>query len=233
MKIPTKIRTEVLNRDGYICKLCGREIDPRIATIDHIISVADGGTNELSNLRTLCPTCNFARSKLVDAVTTPLSEHLARGWITWFTKAPVATVVVSIIAFVLGVSGFFVIYSKDRQMRETQRLENHTYTAQIARLNETEQKIKELLSFVIDQKSALKKTEDAIAALKAERETLAPLVESQQKVVDALFAAQEKRNALAVKKERWIGFGLGVGSSIVASFLWMICSYFIKQQRDS
>jgi hypothetical protein len=49
------IRWLVFRRDGYACVWCGSVTD---LTVDHIHPVALGGTNELSNLQTLCRTCN-------------------------------------------------------------------------------------------------------------------------------------------------------------------------------
>ena len=39
---------------GLPCELCGQPSD----TVDHIISIADGGTNDPNNLRPLCRGCN-------------------------------------------------------------------------------------------------------------------------------------------------------------------------------
>jgi hypothetical protein len=49
------LRWTVFRRDGYACVWCGSDSD---LTIDHIHPVALGGTNDISNLQTLCRTCN-------------------------------------------------------------------------------------------------------------------------------------------------------------------------------
>jgi hypothetical protein len=49
------LRWTVFRRDGYACVWCGSDSD---LTIDHIHPVALGGTNDVSNLQTLCRTCN-------------------------------------------------------------------------------------------------------------------------------------------------------------------------------
>lgn len=41
-------RAAVFARDGDICWLCGR---PGADSIDHVIQLADGGTNDLENLK--------------------------------------------------------------------------------------------------------------------------------------------------------------------------------------
>lgn len=64
-----KYRQLVLERDGYICQICGLPTDPtlrpaddRFPTLDHIIEVSDGGLDEPDNLRTAHRWCNSARN---------------------------------------------------------------------------------------------------------------------------------------------------------------------------
>ena len=64
--ISAKLRAEVLDRNGFTCQMCGLtpgEIDPETGRkvrlhIGHIVDKNIGGKEELSNLRTLCSTCN-------------------------------------------------------------------------------------------------------------------------------------------------------------------------------
>jgi len=56
-----KQRRLALARDDYKCQRCGvkqEELD-RELTVHHILPYHDGGTNDLSNLVTLCMTCHF------------------------------------------------------------------------------------------------------------------------------------------------------------------------------
>jgi 5-methylcytosine-specific restriction endonuclease McrA len=52
-----RTRLAVLAAAGYRCQFpgCGRVAN----TIDHITPLAQGGTNELSNLRAACARCNY------------------------------------------------------------------------------------------------------------------------------------------------------------------------------
>jgi 5-methylcytosine-specific restriction enzyme A len=57
------IARKVLQRDGFICQLAFPGICKRRASqADHITAVAEGGTNELDNLRAVCPPCHRRRS---------------------------------------------------------------------------------------------------------------------------------------------------------------------------
>lgn len=42
--------------------MCGRSKDEVALEVDHVVSVADGGTDELDNLATLCRDCNGGKS---------------------------------------------------------------------------------------------------------------------------------------------------------------------------
>lgn len=66
-QISKDVRQAVLQRYGATCQLCGRgpsDADPYnpvrriILHIDHIVSLKDGGTNELDNLWPVCSVCN-------------------------------------------------------------------------------------------------------------------------------------------------------------------------------
>ena len=57
ISIPPEVRKYVFERDRYQCQSCG-QTDLDKLTIDHIIALAHGGSNDISNLQTLCSTCN-------------------------------------------------------------------------------------------------------------------------------------------------------------------------------
>lgn len=59
--IPPRLRHEVFKRDNYRCRECGATNKETTLEIDHIVPVAKGGNNDLSNLQTLCKTCNRAK----------------------------------------------------------------------------------------------------------------------------------------------------------------------------
>lgn len=58
--LPSGLRWDVFNRDGHRCKSCGRSPQHHNVTleVDHIIPVAAGGSDDPSNLQTLCLQCN-------------------------------------------------------------------------------------------------------------------------------------------------------------------------------
>ncbi len=54
-KISTNVRWEVWERDNFRCQHCGVR---RYLSVDHIVPESCGGGRELSNLQTLCRSCN-------------------------------------------------------------------------------------------------------------------------------------------------------------------------------
>lgn len=77
-KVPKSLRARVFREDGLVCRICGikghrrpfgkggygyyTDIENVYMSIDHIVPVSKGGTNERSNLRVLCTRCNSKKS---------------------------------------------------------------------------------------------------------------------------------------------------------------------------
>ena len=64
--IDPDVRWAIFQRDGYACTACGSRSD---LTLDHVHAVSLGGSNDPSNLRTMCRSCNSAKgARVVSAV---------------------------------------------------------------------------------------------------------------------------------------------------------------------
>ena len=61
--ITKKTRFEVFKRDSFTCQYCGRTSPAVILEVDHVVPVAEGGTNDLMNLVTSCRDCNRGKGK--------------------------------------------------------------------------------------------------------------------------------------------------------------------------
>ena len=62
--LPPKKRWEVLERDKRRCVVCGvAAADGATLHVDHIVSVYNGGDNEMENLQTLCEQCNLGKGR--------------------------------------------------------------------------------------------------------------------------------------------------------------------------
>ena len=63
IQIPTEVRKYVFKRDSFQCQSCGKTDLETNLNIDHIIPLARGGSNDISNLQTLCQTCNQKKKR--------------------------------------------------------------------------------------------------------------------------------------------------------------------------
>jgi hypothetical protein len=69
----------VVSRDRGHCAGCGVSITSELAApkhIDHIVALANGGTNDLSNLQLLCDACNLKKSTRVVDVRSSIPGYL-------------------------------------------------------------------------------------------------------------------------------------------------------------
>jgi len=90
-EISYKLRTEILERNGYTCQICGATAndpdptDPRKKLrleVDHIVPVSLGGKNTKDNLRVLCSACNHGKSNITEA------SESAKSLLARIRKAP-------------------------------------------------------------------------------------------------------------------------------------------------
>jgi len=64
-------RTLIFIRDNWTCQYCGREVNEKTATIDHVIPKSRGGLWSWTNLVTACEECN---QKKKDQIWTPITK---------------------------------------------------------------------------------------------------------------------------------------------------------------
>lgn len=61
--VSARLRHQILERDGFKCLDCGASpANGALLEVDHTIPISKGGSNALSNLRTLCSDCNRGKS---------------------------------------------------------------------------------------------------------------------------------------------------------------------------
>lgn len=69
---PIRARFDVLVRDNYTCRYCGRQAPNVVLHVDHVIPVAKGGTDDPDNLVTACYDCNEGKGTRHSGVEEPL-----------------------------------------------------------------------------------------------------------------------------------------------------------------
>jgi sensor c-di-GMP phosphodiesterase-like protein len=161
-----------------------------------------------------------------------LAELLIIQWIKIYKKSPRVTAIVTLIVSVAIVATVVIVGKQNQEALEVKRLQNLNYAKQVQSLDETRASLNALIEFVDNEKRQIELSQQALRSIKSEHERLKPLVETDRKVIESIFATQEARNQAAQGAERWIGFGLGVVASLIASFLWAGISYALQQARD-
>lgn len=62
MAVSKRLRYEILRRDNNTCRYCGAHAPEVALTIDHVVPVALGGTDDPTNLVAACKDCNAGKT---------------------------------------------------------------------------------------------------------------------------------------------------------------------------
>jgi hypothetical protein len=81
MPVSKRLRFEVLRRDNHACRYCGASAPGAVLTVDHVIPVALGGTDEPANLVTACSECNSGKSSA--SPDAPLVDDVRENALRW------------------------------------------------------------------------------------------------------------------------------------------------------
>jgi sensor c-di-GMP phosphodiesterase-like protein len=119
------------------------------------------------------------------------------------------------------ISATFIVQARDRYYEEIKKQPpTSPYKNQIAALDRARGDITSLLAFIDRQKTETQNRETALNELKARADQLRPFVEADEKTVTAILDAEARRREATVWFVRVISFGLGILSSLVASWLF-------------
>lgn len=81
MAVSKRLRYEILRRDNHACRYCGSCAPDAKLTIDHVVPVALGGSDEATNLVTACADCNAGKtSSSPDA---PIVDDVSADALRW------------------------------------------------------------------------------------------------------------------------------------------------------
>ncbi|WP_321311503.1 HNH endonuclease signature motif containing protein [Halarcobacter sp.] len=234
MRVTKKIKEQLLKQAEGKCEYCGIELDERTAMVDHKIPLSQGGSSDIENLAISCPKCNILKAdKILGSISNPVVESAAKLWIHAFLKSPKITSISSIVSVIAVVLTIYQTEIIRKEKLEAKLSENLDFKSQIKELSETEKSLKTLLTFVSSQKQKVIIYEQNIQQLENEKQKLEPLVNADKATVEALFKVQEERAKENANKERWIGFGLGILASIIASFVMVIGRYFFVSRQEN
>lgn len=88
MAVSKRLRYEILRRDSYTCRYCGRSAPEVPLRVDHVTPVALGGGDQPTNLVTSCHDCNGGKSSVPpDATLVANVSDDALRWAAAMTQA--------------------------------------------------------------------------------------------------------------------------------------------------
>jgi hypothetical protein len=160
------------------------------------------------------------------------AEAFVNFWIKSYKKSPQPTAIISILAvlitaFSLGMS----IYSSEK--KRMQGLEKtQSYSEQFELLKSTEQNLNNLSTFISSKKSEIEATKNLILELEKKKSELEPIVNANEKVVDAIFLQQRKEIEKSIWTERLISFGLGLLASLIATIIWHFVGRYKRKNSN-
>lgn len=74
--VPTRLAQQTLTRANHQCEIRGETCEHEAKEVDHIIPVAEGGTDEPTNLQAVCRSCH--REKTLHEIARGKARRLAR-----------------------------------------------------------------------------------------------------------------------------------------------------------
>jgi hypothetical protein len=148
-----------------------------------------------------------------------------------FREHPLQGVILAI-SLLAGI-GVFVFGEYQKMVQKQVREKNLTYVKQLSSLDNVEDSMRELLRFVEAQREHLRNQQKIVEDLEKERSKLAPLVEADRNIIEALFQLQAERQQSKVWVDRAIGFFLGISGSLIATALWAFIRRYRSNQADA
>jgi len=103
--------------------------------------------------------------------------------------------------------------------RKRQSLNIKKHSQMINMLNQTSNSLVEIRSFLQQEKKKVLATQNTLNHLKQKKSELDPIVTTQRETVNAILEAHSRSTRQYVWKNRFIGFLIGVISSVIASLL--------------
>lgn len=96
---------------------------------------------------------------------------------------------------------------------------NKPYVAQFNSLENMHKSLDDLKKFVTRHESKLKFEQQTLEHMINQKQTLKPLLQADQDVVDAIFSIQHQKYEEQKWLDRFVSFVLGVVASIIATFI--------------
>lgn len=160
------------------------------------------------------------------------SELFVDFWISSYRKAPKPTMITSVFSLSIAVTGLWVSIDTLDNANKKKLDKTQSYAEQLTLLENTEKNLNDLSDFITAKKSEIETTKILIKGLETKKSELEPIVNANQKTVDAIFLQQRRELEESILVERGISFGLGILASLLASLIWHFVARFKKKDAQ-
>ncbi len=164
----------------------------------------------------LIPTSRRDRQNLLIGIVSLLFNLLISGTLTKTSFGRILLVICVLSAVTIFVSVYFF-------PDKTNSAEGTEYAQMVAQLDETQNVLKTMSAFLERERLRINLAEQAVSRLQEERVALEPVVKTQRETVEAILRVHASTVRAYAWKDRLMGFGIGVLSSMVA---WAILYAF-------
>ena len=114
--------------------------------------------------------------------------------------------------------GYFGVKVSDSKGMSKYEKPNKPYEAQLESLNNVQKSLDDLKMFINRHENKLKIEQEALEHMLNQKQTLKPLLQADQDVVDAMFSIQHQKYEEQKWSDRFVSFVVGVVASIIGAF---------------
>lgn len=119
---------------------------------------------------------------------------------------------------------------KDSELKEFNAA-TMTYQHQLDELNRVENALKQLTEFIHSEQNKIEMTEKRLSSMKLERQQLDSILTVDKVTINAILNYRSKLEEERLSSERWIGFGIGIASSLFASIVFATVKRFSIRKK--
>jgi sensor c-di-GMP phosphodiesterase-like protein len=158
------------------------------------------------------------------------SELFVDFWISSYKKAPKPTSIASVLSLLIAIAGSYLSIITLDKVSQEKLDKRQSYAEQLTLLDNTEKNLNDLSDFITAKKGEIETTKILLKGLEDKKLELEPIVNANQKTVDAIFLQQKRELEEGVRAERGISFGLGILASLLASLIWHFVARLKKKE---
>jgi len=218
------------------CLKCNNQMDGKFEIWEYPIGIINMSDADISGAKIISSEFEINNEPQVDEYEKPIKlvKSLLQFRFDKFSELFVDFWISSYRVFSLSiaVTGLWVSIDKLDNANKKKLDRTQSYAEQLTLLENTEKNLNDLSDFITAKKSEIETTKILIKGLETKKSELEPIVNANQKTVDAIFLQQRRELEESIWVERGISFGLGILASLLASLIWHFVARFKKKDAQ-